>query len=103
MYTVVLVTASKYKEARDIAGALIKGKLAACVTIIKSIESVFWWEGKIDKAHEALLIIKTRKSCVAKVIKKVKSMHSYAVPEIIALPIIAGNKGYLEWIHASTK
>lgn len=103
MYTVVLVTASKYREAQGIAKALIKSKLAACVSIVKSIESHFWWQGKAQKAKETLLIIKTRKSLVKAVARKVASMHSYEVPEVIALPVTAGSRAYLEWIRDATR
>jgi periplasmic divalent cation tolerance protein len=102
MYSVVFVTASNKKEAERIAGGILKEKLAACVNIIEKITSFFWWEGKIDRASECLLIIKTRKALLAKLIKKVRALHSYEVPEIIALPIVAGNKKYLEWINEST-
>lgn len=103
MYTVVFVTASHKQEAEKIAAGLIKGKLAACVNIVDSVQSIYWWQGKVDKASESLLIIKTRKTLVNKLIKSVLALHSYQVPEIIALPIIAGNKKYLEWINASTR
>lgn len=102
MYTVIFITASNQKEAKGIAEQLIKHKLAACVNIVENVSSYFWWQGKIDTAKEVLLFIKTRKTLVNKLIKKVKSLHSYEVPEIIALPIISGNKKYLEWISAST-
>ena len=103
MYIVVFVTASNKKEAEHIAREVIKTKLAACVNIITNVQSLFWWQGKIDSAKEALLVIKTRKALFHKLIKKVKSLHSYEVPEIIALPIIAGNTKYLEWINESTR
>ncbi len=98
MYIVVFITASDKKEARRIAQKLIKNKLVACVNIIDKIESVFWWKGKVDAANEALLIIKSKKKNFAKITRLTKSMHSYAVPEIIALPVIAGEKKYLRWI-----
>lgn len=98
----IFVTTSNKKEANRIAKSLIAKKLAACVNIIDKIESIFWWQGKTDKAREALLIIKTKRKLINKLIKKVKELHSYDVPEIIALPIIAGNKAYLDWIHEST-
>lgn len=101
MYIVIFITTSSKKEARHIAEKLIESKLAACVNIVDKIESVFWWQAKVDKSKEALLIVKTRKSLLSKLIKKVKSWHSYTVPEIIALPIMAGNKKYLEWIDES--
>lgn len=103
MYSVILITASHKKEAGRIAEELLKMKLVACVNIIENVHSLFWWQGKIDKAKEALLIIKTRKALVNKLIKKVKSLHSYTVPEIICLPIIAGNREYLKWIDDSTR
>jgi periplasmic divalent cation tolerance protein len=73
------------------------------VNIVGKIHSLFWWQGRVDRAYEALLIVKTRRALLAKLIKKVKSLHSYEVPEIIALPIIAGNREYLRWLNESTK
>ncbi len=102
MHVVILVTAKDKKEAHKIANKLVAGKLIACANIINGIESVFWWDGKIDNAKEVLLVLKSRKSLVSKIIKTVKLVHSYSVPEIIALPIIAGNKDYLKWIDGST-
>jgi len=103
MHIVVLVTASSKKEAQKIAGSLIKQKLAACVNIVDKIDSIFFWESKVDQAKESLLIIKSKKDKMPKIIKLVKSMHSYKVPEIIALPIISGDKAYLRWIDASIR
>lgn len=102
MSIVVFITVPNQKEADKIASTLIKKKLAACVNIIENVHSLFWWQGKVARAKEALLIVKTRKRLVNKLIKKVKSLHSYEVPEIIALPIICGNKEYLKWISEST-
>ncbi|OGX16292.1 MAG: hypothetical protein A2166_04015 [Omnitrophica WOR_2 bacterium RBG_13_41_10] len=98
MHIVIFVTVPDKKQARQIANKLIKTKLAACVNIIPGVESLFSWKGKIDSAKELLLVIKSEKSKLPKIIKTVKSLHSYEVPEIIALPIIAGNKEYLRWI-----
>ena len=103
MYIVVFVTASSKKEAQKIALRLIKDKLAACVNIVDKVESVFFWEAKIEKAKESLLIIKSKKEKLPKIISLVRSLHSYIVPEIIALPIIAGDKPYLRWIDASIR
>ncbi|MBM3245980.1 MAG: divalent-cation tolerance protein CutA [Candidatus Omnitrophica bacterium] len=102
MYIVVFITTSSKKEARRIAARLVENKLAACVNIIDKVESVFYWQSKIDQAAEALLVVKTKKSLLNSLIKKVKSWHSYQVPEIIALPIIGGSKEYLDWIDDST-
>ncbi len=103
MYIVILVTASNKKEARKIAGRLIKNKLAACVNITERIESLFFWEGKIQRTRESLLIIKSTRAKFPRIVKLIKSLHSYKVPEIIALPVIAGDKPYLGWIDASIR
>lgn len=102
MQIVVLVTAKDKHEARRIGRYLVREKLAACVNILGSVNSLFWWKNKIDKADEALLIIKTQKACFRRLEKAVKFIHSYDLPEIIAIPIIIGNKKYLEWIKQST-
>lgn len=101
MYIVVLVTASSQKEADTIANSLINKRVAACVNIIPAVNSIFWWQGKADTTEELLLLIKSKKSKLPAIIKLVKSLHSYTVPEIIALPIIAGEKQYLNWIDDS--
>lgn len=103
MYIVIFVTASNKREAQKIAAGLIKQRLAACVNIVDKVDSVFFWEGKIQKAKESLLIIKSKKEKMSKVVKLVKSLHSYKVPEIIALPVIAGDKPYLRWIDAALR
>lgn len=101
MYIIVFVTASSRPEAGRIAQALLKNRLVACVNIVDKIESFFWWQAKIDSAKETLLVIKSKKAKLGKIIKTVKSIHSYQVPEIIALPVIAGNSPYLKWIDES--
>jgi len=103
MYVVILVTASNKKEAHKIARSLVEKKLAACVNIIENIESVFRWEGKIDTAKEFLLVIKSKKTSLAAIIKLVKSLHSYQVPEIIAFPIVGGYGPFLRWIDESVR
>lgn len=103
MYVVILVTAKDKKEAQKISVGLIKAKLAACVNIVDKVDSIFFWAGKIDQAKESLLVVKSKKEKLSQVIKLVKSLHSYEVPEIIALPIIAGDKSYLRWIDAALR
>jgi len=98
MYIVVLITAKNVREANKIATKLVEGKLIACANIVKDINSIFCWKGKVDKAKEVLLILKSKKSCFAKIVKTVKKYHSYDVPEIIALPIVDGCKDYLNWV-----
>ena len=103
MKIVIFITAANKKEAKRIAKGLIEEKLAACVNIVEHIESLFWWQSKVDQAKEVLLIVKTKQQLLNKLIKLVKSLHSYTVPEIIALPIIGGNSDYLNWIDDVTK
>lgn len=102
-YVVGLVTAKDKPEAHTIAKGLLEKKLAACVNVIDSVESVFWWQGRIDNAQEVLLVIKTKADLMAEVIRTVKSLHSYDTPEIIALPIVAGSQDYLDWIGSSVQ
>jgi periplasmic divalent cation tolerance protein len=103
MYVVIFTTVGNKKEARRVAQAVLQKKLAACVNILDNLESVFWWQGKIDAAKEVLLMIKSKKRLLPKVIKLIKSRHSYEVPEIIALPIIAANPDYLRWIDDAVR
>ena len=97
-YIVVLVTAKDTEEAHDIADALIDQRLAACVNIAADIDSHYWWRGKVESAEESLLIIKSREVLLPKIIEAVKKIHGYEVPEIIALPVVGGDKDYLAWI-----
>jgi periplasmic divalent cation tolerance protein len=101
MPIVILITASSKKEAARIAEALIKERLVACVNTLDNVTSLFWWQGKVDRAQETLLILKSRKEKLPAIIRRVKALHSYEVPEIIALPIVAGEKNYLKWINDS--
>ena len=103
MHIVIFITVCDKKEAKLIAGRLVENKLVACVNIIDKIESLFWWKGKVDQAKEVLLIAKSKKEKLGKIIKLVKLSHSYEVPEIIALPIIGGYKPYLKWINDSIR
>ncbi len=103
MHTVILITATNKKEAHKISGLLIKNKLAACVNIISDLESVFWWQGRVSREKEVLLLVKSRKELFSRIVKLVKSAHSYAVPEIIAIPIVSGFKPYLKWIDESLR
>jgi len=100
-YIVILITTKNKKEAAKIAKCLLEAKLIACANIIDSVQSFFWWQGKIDSAKEAGLVLKTKKKLFRKIEAKIKSLHSYQTPEIIALPLIAGSKDYLNWINSS--
>ena len=101
MHIVIFVTTKNVREANKIAAKLVEDKLIACANVVKGIKSIFRWEGKVDKADEVLLVLKSKKSCFAEIVKTVKLLHSYKVPEIIALPIIDGNKDYLKWVNES--
>lgn len=100
---IVLVTAASHDEAVTISRALVEEHLAACVNIVPQLRSLFFWEGKTQEAAEALLICKSRKPLIDRLISRVKGLHSYSVPEIIALPIVAGSREYLAWLEDSTK
>ena len=98
-YAFVLVTAENSQEARRIADALLGARLAACVNTVNGVISRYWWQGALEEATESLLIIKTKRSCISEITTLVKSLHSYSLPEVIALPIIGGNPDYLAWIN----
>jgi periplasmic divalent cation tolerance protein len=97
---VVLVTCSSLGEARRIARGVVEGRLAACVNILPSaVSSIYRWKGKVESARERLLLIKTSRRHLAKLRSAVERLHSYDVPEFIALPISAGSPAYLAWIE----
>ena len=100
---VVLVTCGSEEEALKIANVLVEEHLAACVNLVSPIRSIYRWEGKIWDEKEWLLIIKTQRTKFEDLAKRVKALHSYSVPEIIALPITDGSPAYLNWIEENTK
>jgi periplasmic divalent cation tolerance protein len=103
MLVIVLVTCQDVAEGERIADNLLRERLAACVNIVPGVRSKFWWTGKIHDAEEVVLLIKTRKNLLRELIRKVKSVHQYENPEIIALPVIGGSKEYTKWIDNETK
>lgn len=100
-HVVVLVTAGSADEADRIGRTLVEERLAACANLVPAIASRFWWQGKIEEAGEALLILKTRQDRLPRLTARVRSLHSYTVPEVIALPILDGSPDYLRWIDDS--
>ena len=100
---VVLITVPTVAEAEVIASALVGDRKAACVNLVPQVRSKFWWQGKIDSAEEALLVVKTRAALLDELIALVKRSHSYEVPEIIALPIVGGSRDYLDWLIEETE
>jgi periplasmic divalent cation tolerance protein len=99
---VVLMTASNEEEAAKIAHAVVDSGLAGCVNIVKGVRSIYRWKGKIEDEAEVLMIAKTAKDKFGELSKKVKEMHSYTVPEIIAFPIVEGSREYLDWLRDAT-
>ena len=95
---VIYITTGTDEEAQKVAEELLKQRKAACVSILPGVSSIFWWQDKLDSDQEILLIVKTKASLVDEIVRLVTEIHSYDVPEIIALPIMGGNRDYLEWI-----
>lgn len=100
---VVYITAPNEDEAANIAQVLVESRLAACVNIVKNIRSIYSWKGKVEDDSEVLMIVKTRKALFDKLSNTVINLHSYDVPEVIAIPIIDGSANYLTWLRESTK
>ncbi len=100
---VVLVTCGSEEEALKIASALVEEHLAACTNLISPIRSIYRWEGKIWDEKEWLLTIKTQSHRFEELEKRVKSLHSYSVPEIISIPVVEGSQPYLKWLEEMVK
>jgi len=101
--TLIYVTAPDEAAARRIGHDIVAERLAACANILPGMRSLYWWQGQLEEATEAVLILKTVESAAARVIERVRALHSYAVPCAIALPVSAGNPDYLAWIRAETR
>lgn len=100
---VIYCTVPNKKIAKDITKILMKHKLAACVSMIENVKSVFSWEGEICEEKEILLMIKTRRANYGKIKLVIEDIHSYSVPEIIALPIVDCSEDYLKWLVKETE
>jgi periplasmic divalent cation tolerance protein len=98
---VVFVTAASSDEAATIARALVEEHLAACVNVVPGIRSFFWWEGRLQEANETLLVMKTHRERYGALEARVRSLHSYSVPEILALPVESGSPDYVAWVRES--
>ena len=101
-YIVVYVTAPQ-DEAVDLAKTLVEERLVACVNLVPGLRSIYWWRGKVEDEPEVLCIMKTRSNLFESLRDRVRELHSYEVEEIIALPILAGNLPYLDWIKENTQ
>lgn len=99
---VVLITVASREEAERIARRLVEDRLAACVNIVSQVRSFFIWQGKFSQEDELLLVVKSRRARFRELATAVAQLHSYSVPEIIALPILVGSSDYLRWVAEST-
>ena len=101
-FVVVLVTAGSNEEGRRIGRAMVEERLAACVNVVGPIRSIYRWEGAIEEAEEHLLVMKARTADVPALTARVRALHSYDVPEVVALPLTGGSEAYLAWLAAAT-
>jgi len=101
-FVVVLVTAGSAEEARRIGRALVEEQLAGCVNVVAPIHSIYRWQGAVEEADEHLLIVKARAGDLPALETRVRTLHSYDVPEVLALPVTAGSEDYLAWLAAAT-
>lgn len=98
----VYITTSDKAEAKKIGKHLVESRLAACVNIIDGMESMYWWEGKIDSSKEAILIAKTKANLFEKLLEAVKSLHSYSCPCVVSFALKQGNPDYTKWLEENT-
>lgn len=102
-YSVVLITASSQEEAERISRTMVEERLFACTNIIAQVRSFFHWEGKLCDEKEALIIAKTKTGLFNEVVKRVRQLHSYKVPEVLFLPVVQGSEDYLLWVDKETR
>jgi len=102
-FVVVLVTAGSADEAARVGRTLVDERLVACANVVGPIRSIYRWEGAVDEAAEHLLVMKARAADVAAIDARVRALHSYDVPEVLALPVVGGSAAYLAWVAASTE
>jgi periplasmic divalent cation tolerance protein len=100
---VVLITAPSGRTAKSMGRKLVEERLAACVNILPGVQSVFSWKNRICREKEDLMVVKTVRSRLARLERRVRQLHPYTVPEIIALPILAGSRDYLKWVRDETR
>lgn len=101
-FNLVYMTASSDDEAIRIGRALVEERLAACANILPGMRSLYWWDGRVQDGKETVLIVKTRAASVPALTERVKALHSYSVPCVVALPIVTGNPAYLDWLLGET-
>ena len=103
MYALVYITTSGEEESKKIGRTIVEERLAGCVNIIPTIKSLYWWKGEIEDDNESILIVKTKVSNIENIIKRVKEIHSYENPAILAIPIINGSKEYLDYLDSEIR
>jgi periplasmic divalent cation tolerance protein len=103
MYALVYITTSGEKESKKIGRTIVEERLAGCINIISTIESLYWWKEEIEEDKESILIVKTKVSSIENIIKRVKEIHSYENPAILAIPIIEGSKEYLDYLDGEIR
>jgi periplasmic divalent cation tolerance protein len=101
--TLLYITTSSPEEAQALGHTLVEERLAACANIIPGMRSVYWWEGKLETAAETVLILKTRDDLVSAATERVESLHSYACPCVLGLPVAAGSPAYVKWLLDETR
>lgn len=102
-YIIIFVTAKDKTDAEQLSQSLLKDRLIACANLVSPIDSFFYWANKIDKAEECLIIMKSRSDLFSQILERVKGLHSYEVPEVLAFPIVEGSKDYLDWMDKVLK
>lgn len=99
----VYMTASSAAEARKIALELVSQRLAACANIVEKVQSLYWWEGKVQEEGEAVIIAKTKKELFPRLMERARSIHSYSCPCIVALPVVEGYEPFLNWVREESQ
>ena len=102
-FVVVLVTTSSAEEGAHLGRALVEERLAACANVIGPIRSIYRWQGAVEEAEEHLVVLKARAADVPALAARVRALHSYEVPEVLALPVTAGSAPYLAWLADATE
>lgn len=100
---VVLVTAPDLDCATRVARGLLESRLVACANLVPRIRSLFWWDGSIQESDEVLMVLKARRSAMERISGKVRELHPYDVPEVVALEVTTGLEAYLQWVKDETK
>ena len=101
--TFIYITASSYEDAHRIGSAVVAERLAACANLLPGVTSMFWWEGRVQEASEVTIILKTRNDLVERLTQRVRELHPYECPCIVALPITGGNGMFIDWIISETR